>query len=46
MKGRVLLPDNEKGVEEYKLPMYIDRKLFYDYDPATKLFTLNELGKK
>ena len=46
MKGRVLLPDNDKGVLEYKLPMYIDRKLFYDYDPTTKLFTLNELGKK
>lgn len=29
-KGRVFLPDTHLGVKAYKLPLYIERKYFYD----------------
>lgn len=45
-RGRVLLRDEDvpEGFKEVKVPQYIDRKLFYDYDPETKCFRLNEKG--
>ena len=40
------LSDRNLGKKKlYQVPRYIKRKLLYDYDPITRLFTLNERGK-
>lgn len=44
MEGRVSLPDKLKGQKIVALPMYVDRKVFYDYDPEDKCFRKNERG--
>ena len=46
MKGFVYLSDKEQGIKKYKLPMYVDRKMFYDYDKETRCYVLNDLGRK
>lgn len=42
--GRVTIPDAMHGSKVVALPQYIDRKIFYDYDPEDKCFRLNERG--
>lgn len=44
MDGRMTIPDTIQGEKVISLPLYIDRKLFYDYDPSDKCFKLNEKG--
>ena len=44
MDGKCLIPDKEKGVKLVTLPQYIDRKVFYNYDPSDKCFKLNDKG--
>lgn len=44
MDGRVSIPDAQVGNKVIALPQYIDRKVFYDYDPEDKCFRLNECG--
>lgn len=44
MKGYIMLPDKEKGQKAYRVPQYIDRKLFYNMDKDTHIYTLNKLG--
>lgn len=48
MKGYLYVEDTASpdGMKKYKLPMYVDRKVFYDYDSDTRCYTLNELGEK
>lgn len=46
MEGTMIIPDNVKGSKPIALPLYIDRKVFYDYDPSDKCYRLNELGFK
>lgn len=44
MDGRMTVPDNLKGSKNIALPLYIDRKVFYDYNPEDKCFRLNDIG--
>lgn len=44
MDGKMTIPDNIDGQKVINLPLYIDRKVFYDYDPSDKCFRLNERG--
>lgn len=46
MDGKMVLPDKLRGEKIISLPLYIDRKVFYDYDPSDKCFKLNEQGYK
>lgn len=46
MHGSVYLEDTEQGVKEYKLPMYVDRKVFYNYNKETRCYELNDLGRE
>lgn len=45
--GKCYLPDSDPRIvrKEVPLPLYIDRHVFYDVDPKTRCFTLNDLGK-
>lgn len=42
--GKVKIPDSVKVEKYVSLPQYIDRKVFYDYNPDDKCFKLNEAG--
>lgn len=44
MDGKVSIPDKLEGTKIVSLPQYIDRKVFYDYNPEDKCFRLNEQG--
>lgn len=44
MDGRVTIPDTRQGSKVVALPLYIDRKVFYDYSPEDKCFRLNDIG--
>lgn len=46
--GTITIPDQNSptGIKELKIPQYIDRKVFYDYDKETKCFNLNDLGRE
>lgn len=46
MDGKAKLPDKLKGEKVVTLPLYVDRKVFYDYNPEDKCFRLNEQGYK
>lgn len=48
MKGFIYVEDSESpdGMKKYKLPIYVDRKVFYNYDPDTRCYTLNEIGEQ
>lgn len=47
MSGRTTLPDNDPFIvkKDVNIPLYIDRHVFYNVDPKTRCFTLNDLGK-
>lgn len=47
MSGKAYLPDDDENhpKKEVPIPLYIDRHVFYDVDPVTRCFTLNDLGK-
>lgn len=42
--GKCSIPDKLKSTKVVSLPQYIDRKVFYDYNPDDKTFHLNEKG--
>lgn len=44
MDGKITIPDTLEGTKVVALPMYIDRKVFYYYDPSDKCFRLNDIG--
>ena len=44
MDGRITIPDTKQGTKVVSLPMYIDRKVFYKYDPEDKCFRLTDIG--
>ena len=44
MDGTMTIPDTRKGEKPIALPLYIDRKVFYDYNPEDKCFRLNDIG--
>ena len=44
MDGRMTIPDSTEGTKIIALPMYIDRKVFYQYDPTDKCFRLTDDG--
>ena len=44
--GKIYLEDTEQGVKEYRLPMYVDRKVFYNYNKDTRCYELNDLGRE
>lgn len=44
MDGRMSIPDKLQGTKSIALPLYIDRKVFYDYNPEDKCFRLNDIG--
>lgn len=44
LDGKVKIPDSLQGTKYVSLPQYIDRKVFYDYNPEDKCFRLNDSG--
>lgn len=45
IKGTKVLPQGKDLYpKSYNIPMYLKRKILYDYDKETKLFTLNQKG--
>lgn len=44
MDGRMSIPDKLQGTKSIALPLYIDRKVFYDYNPEDKCFRLTDIG--
>jgi len=44
LDGTCKIPDKILGEKVVSLPQYIDRKLFYNYNPEDKCFRLNDRG--
>ena len=44
LSGRVSIPDSIHGTKYVSLPQYIDRKVYYNYNPEDKCFRLNDEG--